>query len=63
MSLFGWSLPAGCGDLPDEQEIAPICENCPEEILEKCPREDYCFRFLYFLRKETFYPIECFREY
>jgi hypothetical protein len=58
MSLFGWSLPAGCGELPDEQDMAPCCENCPEEECEKCPGDDNCFRFLYFLRRERFFPDE-----
>lgn len=52
MNLFGWSLPAGCGMLPDEVDTPPICERCSEE---DCIGEENCFRFLYFLRRETFY--------
>ncbi len=44
-SIFGWSLPPGCGTLPGEESEAPCCENCPEEVYEKCPGQDKCMEF------------------
>lgn len=29
MSIFGWSLPAGCTTLPGEEEEEPIAFKCP----------------------------------
>lgn len=40
---------------PDEPLIAPCCENCDGD---RCPGEDYCFTFLYSLRRERFYTQE-----
>lgn len=41
-SIFGWSLPPGCGTLPGEESQPPCCEECPEELFEKCPGQDKC---------------------
>lgn len=35
MSIFGWSLPAGCHNLPcEEYDIPAFCDNyCPDEAM------------------------------
>ena len=46
-SIFGWSLPPGCGTLPGEESQPSCCEECPEEEYEQCPGQDKC-RKVYF---------------
>ncbi|MDP2194249.1 MAG: hypothetical protein Q8K36_06965 [Alphaproteobacteria bacterium] len=41
-SIFGWSLPPGCGTLPGEESQPPCCEECPEEKFKVCPGQDNC---------------------
>ena len=41
-SIFGWSLPPGCGTLPGEESQPPCCEECLDEEYEQCPGIDKC---------------------
>ena len=41
-SVFGWSLPPGCGTLPGEESQPPCCEECQDEEYGQCPGQDKC---------------------
>ena len=45
MTIFGWSLPPGCGTIPREEMMPPCCEECPEDVHTNCPGEDKCEEF------------------
>lgn len=51
MSLFGWSLPPGCGRLPGEEPVGPcsVCGGDPESDTDKggciCPECPECGSF------------------
>lgn len=43
-SVFGWDLPPGVTTsmLPGNEPQPPCCEECPEEVFEKCPGMNKC---------------------
>jgi len=41
-SVFGWSLPPGCGTLPGEESQPPSCEECQDDEYEQCQGQDKC---------------------
>lgn len=42
MGIFGWSLPAGCGKLPDEEDDGP-CQCCGKSVDDCiCPECPHC---------------------
>lgn len=43
-SVFGWDLPPGVTTsmLPGNEPQPPCCEECPEDVFEKCPGLENC---------------------
>lgn len=41
MSLFGWSLPAGCGTLPGEEDDGPEY-SFPRKVVKRTRKVWYC---------------------
>lgn len=44
-SIFGWSLPPGCSSVPGDEPQPLCCEECSDELFEKCPGQDKCQKY------------------